>query len=161
MSLAALTDADSNILFLGLGITFAGIALLAIAIVWISLRHFRKQREILHLERMKALEVGQSPTFFDPDKQQSKQLHNTFYIAFWIGGAVPIAAVSGATYVMTEAGSQPTGIILAVWISAAVIGVAGVVCATVLMVKSRKAGIRDASSFGQNESGRPNLKSGE
>ena len=161
MSLAALTDANSNILFLGLGLTFAGIALLVIAIVWMSLRHVRKQREILHLERMKALEVGQSPTFFDPDKQHSKQLHNTFYIAFWIGGAVPISAVSGATYVMTEAGSQPTGIILAVWISAAAIGVAGVICASVLMLKSRKIGIGDASSFDRNESLSPNLKSDE
>ena len=107
--------------------------LVFVIILWMVLRHLRKGREFLHGERLKALEVGQAPIFSEAEKSRE----DVFWIAFWMGAGVPIA-VAWAASVTVRQTVQSLGLELAVWIGAAAIGVASVICATVLMVKAQR-----------------------
>lgn len=96
-----------------------------------------KSREFSHVERMKALELGQPIGPSEAEKAQNKYLHNAFWVCFWIGVGVPISASSAASTVMIQTHLQDFGIILAIWICVAVISVASVAFATTLMISSR------------------------
>jgi hypothetical protein len=65
---------DSAYLFLlPVWCAIGGVLLLALAIlVWALMRHSRRNRELLHTERMRALELGQPASFSEPDKLQEK-----------------------------------------------------------------------------------------
>jgi hypothetical protein len=119
-------------------IAIVAIALLFIGVLaWLGIRQAAKSRDLEHLQRMKALELGRPTGPSETEKCQNKYLHNIFWIAFWIGAGVPIAAASGASSVMIQTHLQDFGIILAMWICVAVISVASVVCAAVLMISTR------------------------
>jgi hypothetical protein len=104
---------------------------------WLGIRQAAKSREFSHLERMKALELGRAIGPSEAEKCQHRYLHNLFWICFWIGAGVPIAAVSAASSIMIQTHLQDFGTILAIWICVAVISVASVVCGTALMISSR------------------------
>src|SRR5580700_1279692 len=72
-------------------------------IFWLSMRHAGRCRALSHTERMKALESGQPPGPTESEQRQSKYTHSAFWIAFWIGAVVPIAATSAASSVMVQA----------------------------------------------------------
>ena len=118
-------------------IILTGAAFFTSFLFWLIFRQMRKSRELLHLERMKSLEMGRSIGPSEAEKCQSKYLHNVFWICFWIGAVVPIAATSAASSVMIQTKVQEFGIVLAVWICVAVISIASVVCGTALMISSR------------------------
>jgi hypothetical protein len=124
--------------------------LFVICLIWLILRQATKNRELSHLERMKALEMGRPIGPSEAEKCQSKYLHNVFWICFWIGAGVPIAATSAASSVMIQTKPQDFSIILAICICVAAISVASVICATVLMISGRygsaKAGERGSES---------------
>ncbi len=130
-------------------IAIVAIALLFIGILsWLGIRHAAKSRDLEHVERIKALELGRAtgPSAAD------KYLHNIFWISFWIGAGVPIAATSAASTVMVQTRIQDFGIILSIWICVAVTSVASVACATVLMISSRhwsSKGDKDPSGNGK------------
>ena len=128
----------------------ASIALLlfAIFLFWLIFRQVAKSREMAHLERMKALEVGQPIGPSEAEKCQAKYLHNIFWISFWIGAVVPVAATSAVGSVMVQVGLHDFAIILAMWICVAIISVASVICGTTAMISSRhwsKRGDKDDS----------------
>jgi len=104
---------------------------------WLIFRQVAKSREMTHLERMKALEVGQPIGPSEAEIGQAKYLHNIFWISFWIGAVIPVAATSAVSSVMVQVGLHDFSIILAMWICVAIISVASVVCATVAMISSR------------------------
>jgi len=119
-------------------IAFAAIVLLFIGFVsWLGIRQLAKSRDLEHLERIKALEMGKPIGPSEAEKCQIKYLHNVFWICFWIGAGVPLAATSAASSIMIQTNLQEFRIILAIWICVAVISVASVVCATALMISSR------------------------
>jgi hypothetical protein len=131
----------------------AAIALLLFAVFffWLIFRQVARSREMSHLERMKALELGQATDPLGADERQNKYAHNAFWISFWIGAGVPMAATSAVSSVMVQSSLRDFGVILAVWICVAIISVASVVCATVLMISSRhwaKKGDRNDSGHG-------------
>ncbi len=133
-----MSHADQTAAFLVIGTVAGGVLLLSLGImVGMLMRHSRKSRELLHTERMKALELGQPASFSDPDKLQEKYAYSTFWIAFWIGAGVPAAAAWAAAYVMIQPQLQELGIVIAMWSSVAVVSIASVICATVLMVSAR------------------------
>ena len=124
--------------------------LFAVFLFWLIFRQVAKSREMTHLERMKALEVGQPIGPSEAEKCQAKYLHNIFWISFWIGAVVPVAATSAVSSVMVQVGLHDFAIILTMWICVAIISVASVICATVAMISSRHwAKKSDKSDSGQ------------
>ena len=116
------------------------------AIVVLSLRHARAKRELLHAERIRAIEAGlpwESPPLSPATKPESAQppgakfMHNAFWISFWIVSGVPGAAFSAASAATKEFHADQLAIGIAAWSAAAVASVAAVVCATTLMIYSR------------------------
>jgi hypothetical protein len=104
-------QADSAyVLLLPVWIAVGGVLFLALGILfWAVMRHSRRNRELLHTERMRALELGQPASFSEPDKLQEKYAHNAFWIAFWIGAGVPMVAAGAAAQVMTRRMSMSWG----------------------------------------------------
>jgi formate hydrogenlyase subunit 3/multisubunit Na+/H+ antiporter MnhD subunit len=108
-------------------------------LVYVIARQVGRNRELAHLERLKAIESGQPTGPSEVEKNQSKFLHNVFWISFWIGAGVPIAATSAAASVLIQARTQEFPVVLAIWIGVAVISVASVICATTLMICGRRS----------------------
>ena len=106
-----------------------------------------KSQEYAHLERLKALETGQPAMSAESDARphgpREKLLHSTFWIAFWIGAGVPIAATWGASSVMIQTKLTEFRLILTIWICVAVVSVASVICATILMSRLSRGEKRD------------------
>jgi hypothetical protein len=108
------------------------------------------EAEVRHLERMKALEMGPATGPSDAEVRQDKYQHNVFWICFWIGAGVPIAATSAASSVQIQNNLQEFRIALAIWICVAIIAVASVVCATVLMISSRQRSSKNDKDSSEN-----------
>lgn len=121
------------------GLIVAGSFLFFLIVFWTIMRHVRRSREFAHAERMKAIEVGQPLVAPELDRSRERYVHNTFWIAFWLGAAVPISALGAASSTTVQGHVHDIGLLLAIWICVALVGVASVTCATVLMVSSRRA----------------------
>jgi heme/copper-type cytochrome/quinol oxidase subunit 2 len=132
------TDTQILLLFVGIG-TGALLLLVFGMFLWMVMRHYRRSRELEHLERMKAIELGKPLDSPEQEEVHQKYGYNAFWIAFWIGAAVPVSAAWAASYAVTQGNVKDLGVTLAMWISVAVLGVAGVICATVLMMSARQA----------------------
>jgi hypothetical protein len=123
------------LILLGIAVAvFVGIIVLPMMVL--VLRYVYHSRQLQHTERMKAIEVGYPLEAGEASKTQAKYLHNTFWISFWIGFGVPAAAFGAASSAeRVIAGNLGLGI--AIWVSAAAASMAAVICATVLMIRSR------------------------
>ncbi len=130
-------------------ITLVSVSLLFVGFfLWLVFRQVAKSRELSHLERMKALELGKSIEPSDAETGRGKYLHNAFWICFWIGAGVPMAATSSASSIMIKTELQEFRTILAIWICVAVISVFSLVCATALMISCRQWGHRTSADKG-------------
>ena len=123
-------------------IAILGGCTIVVTIVVLSLRHARANRELLHAERISAIEAGlpwQEPESASavPPPAGAKFMHNAFWISFWIVSGVPGAAFSAASAATKEFHADQLAIGIAAWSAAAVASVAAVVCATTLMIYSR------------------------
>jgi hypothetical protein len=101
----------------------AGVAIALTAIVT-GIKHATKERELEHVERMKALEQGVPLEQMEEERRFRKGL---LRLAFAIGAVVPICAVGSATGAVAGLGSgvSSTAVFL-IWTGAAAVGVAGV-----------------------------------
>ncbi len=75
-------------------------AIIAVGCTYFGCKHASKQRELEHVERIKAIEMGQDPDARDDEK---KYRNGVFWISFWIGFIVPLVAIGGATAATKEA----------------------------------------------------------
>ena len=66
------------------------ILLFGLTVGWFVVRAVRHDRDLAHQERLRAIEQGMSPASLESER---KYHHNVFWIAFWIGAAVPVAAI--------------------------------------------------------------------
>jgi hypothetical protein len=82
-------------------------------------KHARYLREVEHQERMKAMELGRTLA--------EDQSWTPASVAMTIGGAVPIGAMFIAFIAAPKQGGGDT-----IWMAAAMIGVAGVICGSIL-----------------------------
>ncbi len=120
---------------------FAWIPILAILggcpIVVLSLRHARNNRELLHAERLRAIESGLPWQEPEPEsaKPGAKFVHNAFWISFWLVVSVPSAALSGAS-ASTKYADQ-LAIVIATWSAAVLASIAAVAGATTMMIYAR------------------------
>ncbi|NLX97403.1 MAG: hypothetical protein GXY83_14635 [Rhodopirellula sp.] len=127
-------------------------ALLAVSclLLWIVLHHLRIRWQFAHTERMKALEVGSPIRALNPPQEPMQHLHNTFRMAFCLGAVLPVAAIWAAVWATSIQGSL--GYSLVVWICVAVVSTAGVVCGTVVLLRSRPHSTDCAATTADNSS---------
>jgi len=107
----------------------------AVTFIVLLLRHLRFNRDKLHDERLKMIEQGLPFDVHESVKQRGKQMHNAFWISFWMVFAVPSTAFSAAA-AATERGEYSVHQ-LAIWLGAMGASIAAVVSAAVLMIYSR------------------------
>lgn len=110
----------------------------------IGLRAAYIHRQFQHTERMKAIEVGYPLEDTEASKTNAKHMHNSFWIAFWLGFGVP-AVVFWAASSAEQVNSGNIGLGIVVWGGATVASIAGVVGAVVLMIYSRIKQCNDSS----------------
>jgi hypothetical protein len=96
---------------------------IVIAPTGMAFKHARHKREYEHTERMRALELGRvlpkDESWWTPAR-----------IGLVIGGVVPISAMGSAMI-----GSDIAGFHEEIWMAAAIVGAAGVICGTILAGK--------------------------
>lgn len=115
-------------------IPIVGISLPVILVpVILGLKHARLEREMEHAERMKALELGRT-------RPQDEPWWSPARICVAIGAGVPVSAFAFALLASTAVGYES-----GVWFAASTVGVAGVVCGSLLAVKhfNQQAQARD------------------
>ncbi len=103
---------------------------------YLGILHVRKHRELLHLERIKAFESGilwQEP---GSTNAHAKFMHNAFYISFWMVSIACGGSFTAAGRLSVVQGA-PISVIIIAWLAAAGTSIAAVVCATVLMIRSK------------------------
>ncbi len=110
---------------LGYIAVIGGLSIAPLAII-VGCRLKQRIRELEHIERMKALEFGRSLPQDEPWLSPTK-------IGAAIGILVPIAAFSAACTATQQAGYNEK-----IWLAAAIVGVAGVICGPILVVFSLK-----------------------
>jgi hypothetical protein len=113
------------------GMTLGFIAVvggLAIAPLSIGLhfRHERRKREMEHMERMKALELGRT-------LPQDEPWFSPLRIALLIGGAVPLGAFTSVGLATAAVGFHD-----GMWLAACIVGTASVISGSTLAVQSLK-----------------------
>jgi hypothetical protein len=103
--------------------------------VVLTVRNSAQQRELEHAERMKALELGRPwPGDKVPEVESvpERATDRGGHIGIW----VPLGAL-GIAFAATSSQPQSAhGADIAVWISAAAVGVTGVICGTVLAMRT-------------------------
>jgi hypothetical protein len=97
--------------------------------IWLTARHSRFERQLLHTERMKAMELGLPP----PDQAGAGGAEGTparpwTLLVVW----VPLG-IFGATLGATLWGDIPIPSV--VWIAAAGLGVTSIICGTILLLR--------------------------
>jgi hypothetical protein len=97
------------------GMTIAPLA------IWRGARIAHRKRELEHMERMRAMELGLTLPQDEPRLSPSK-------IGAMIAVAVPLGAFISAATATSEAGYHEV-----IWLAAAMAGTAGVICGSVLV----------------------------
>jgi len=114
-------------------ITLLFVVMLVVAIpIHYAVMHARRERELEHAERMKALELGRP--FPGPEVEAR---WSPAWVAVAIGAGVPIASFLLAGLATPEVHNE---IAYAIWPAAGAVGVAGVICGTVLAARLPASG---------------------
>lgn len=116
------------IAFVGVGTLFI-IGAFVLSIIWLVTRNGRREREMEHLERLRALEVGMPLPGDGPWWTPNR-------VAAGIGVGVPVFAFATA-FLTTIVGHGPQ--VIAIWVGTAAVSVAAIICGTVLTVHLPKA----------------------
>jgi hypothetical protein len=111
-------------LVLGYIAVIGGLAISAVALV-LGIRHDRRKRELEHIERMHALELGRTLPQDSPWWSPSR-------IAVVIGGVVPVAV-----FVTVGGATRAAGFHEGMWLAAAIVGMAAVICGSILAVSKK------------------------
>jgi hypothetical protein len=103
----------------------------------IVMKYVRRAREMLHAERLKSIAAGLP--WQDPDigVNENKLLHNSFWISFWMVAIGCGASFSSVSAAMSKPTFENTHTATVAWCCAAIASIAAVICATLLMLKSR------------------------
>lgn len=98
--------------------------------VWFAMRHARFERQLLHTERMKAMELGLP---FPDTTAKSEDTESTAARPWTLIGVWVPLAVFGAT--LGAALWDGVSISPGVWFAAGCIGVTGIICCTILLLR--------------------------
>jgi hypothetical protein len=113
-----------------------GLSIAPLAII-MGIRHDRRKRELEHMERMRALELGRKLPQDEPWLSPMK-------IAVVIGGVVPLVV-----FTSVASATVKTGFHEEMWIAAAIVGTAGLISGSALAANTLK---REATSTGSLDS---------
>ena len=105
--------------------------------LFIVMKYVRRSRELLHAERLKSIDAGlpwQNPGI---GAIENKFMHNAFWISLWMVAIGCGASFSSVSAAMSEPTFEDTRIATVAWCCAALASIAAVICATLLMLKSR------------------------
>ncbi len=117
---------------LGYIAVIGGLSIAPLAII-MGIRHDRRKRELEHMERMRALELGRKLPQDEPWLSPTK-------IALVIGGFVPLVVFSSVATATARSGFHE-----GMWIAAGLVSTAAVISGSVLAGTSLR---RDATSTG-------------
>ena len=129
-------------------VIFASVAVLMIVValpVVLSMRQAAKDRELLHAERLKALEMGRPL----PGEATTQSSAGATGVGVW----VPICAF-GIALAATQHSENSQAADFAAWISAGCVGVTGVICGTILT-------LHNAMKDGQSAPAKPQFEEHE
>jgi hypothetical protein len=103
----------------------------------VVMKQVGRSRELLHEERLKAIDAGMN--WHDPDQneQQNKSIHNAFWISFWMVVVGCGASFSAVSSFLGDGNDHDTSVAMFAWVSAGGSSVAALASATLLMVKAR------------------------
>jgi hypothetical protein len=110
-----------------------GLGIAALAIV-LGIRHDWRKRELEHIQRMKALELGRTLPQDEPWLSPTR-------IGAFVATIVPIGVFIIARLATESAGYQET-----IWVTAMMVGLAGVIGGSVLVATSAKKGAGSPNS---------------
>jgi hypothetical protein len=133
-------DHDMNLaIVIGTSVVM-GLAIVVGLPVFLGVRHARKVRELEHAERMKALELGRPwPGSTPAETSAATSSSPGTQIGVW----VPLGAL-GIAWLSSGAPWQSGGVSGIIWGAAGSVGVAGVICGSILA-------IRDTSRLGRQQ----------
>jgi len=114
--------------------------------VVLSMRHAAKDRELLHAERLRALETGRPM----PGETVSHNATGATGVGVW----VPIC-VFGIALAATQGSVDSRAADVAAWISAGCVGVTGVICGTVLTLHNA---MREGRATDQTSPAKPHFE---
>jgi uncharacterized membrane protein len=100
---------------------------IVVAPIGMAFKHAAKLRDLEHAEKMRALELGR----FNP---ADGEWTTNGRIGAGIGAGVPIVAMIAAMVTTLEAGFHEE-----IWMASGLVGVAGVICGTLLVALPRSA----------------------
>jgi hypothetical protein len=109
---------------LGYIAVIGGLSIAPLAIV-LGIRHERRKRELEHIERMHALEFGRT-------LPQDQPWWSPLRIGVVIGGAVPLGV-----FLTVGAATSAAGFHDGMWLAAAIVGTAGVICGSILAMSNK------------------------
>lgn len=111
--------------------------------VFLGIRHARRVREFEHAERMKALELGRPlPGDNEPNAAQHGPLMSS--PAAPLGVWLPLGAL-GIAWLASGAPWVNAGTSMMVWGAAGAVGLAGVICGTILHIRQQDRVIERAN----------------
>lgn len=116
---------DTAGLVLGFIAVIGGISV-ALFAIWSTGRQQARKRELEHLERMRALELGRTFPQDEPVLSSPK-----------VGPIIAIVVPSVA-FISAGSATQGAGYEETIWIATAMVGTAAVICGTALVATSRK-----------------------
>jgi hypothetical protein len=130
-------SSNENMAAIIVGGIVLGLLLVVVLPVVLGLRHSAKRQELKHAERMKSLELGRPWTGEMPASAvASEDSNGPENPGGKIGVTVPLGAL-GIAFVATVSQPPSTAATIAIWSAAGVVGVAGVICGTILTLRMR------------------------
>lgn len=130
-------------------IVSVGVAVFILTVIGLCMFYYRRERQLVHIERMRAIEMGQPLKTPDADKATATHMHNSFWIAFWLGFGVPCAVFWAAA---TAAKSEQLAVNIIIWIGASLASIVGVISALVLILHCRSVPQSAADKFSSKPS---------
>jgi hypothetical protein len=121
---------------LGYIAVIGGLAIAPLSIV-LHFRNEQRKREVEHIERMQALEFGRT-------LPQDEPWWSPLRISLVIGGAVPLGV-----FLTVGSATAAVGFHDGMWIAAAMVGMASVICGTILAGSNMRA--KASSSFADSK----------
>lgn len=118
-------------------IATACVSVTTIIVIVLILKFQWDRRSLLHRERIKAIEQGQPVNLSDGSPPEQLFQHRAFWIAFWVGGAVPISLVVSVCIVLSNLDSRRENLAMTLAVGGLIVILIGILGAVALIIVSK------------------------